>query len=59
MLVPLPAGYDAPAVAEAITPVIAGLPEALRRSLTWDLGWEMKAHTQMAVAADCQIYFCD
>src|SRR5205085_1416573 len=34
MLVPLPAGYDAPAMAEALIPVIAGLPAALRRSLT-------------------------
>ena len=59
MLVPLPAGYDAPAMAEALTPVIAGLPDALRRSLTWDQGREMKAHAQIAVAADCEIYFCD
>jgi transposase, IS30 family len=59
MLVPLPAGHDAPAVAEALTPVIAGLPGALRRSLTWDQGWEMRAHQQIAVAADCEIYFCD
>ena len=59
MLVPLPGGYDAPAMAEALTPVIAGLPDALRRSLTWDQGREMKAHAQIAVAADCEIYFCD
>ena len=59
MLVPLPGGYDAPAMAEALTPVIAGLPAALRRSLTWDQGREMKAHAQIAVAADCEIYFCD
>ena len=44
---------------QALTPVIAGLPDALRRSLTWDQGREMKAHAQIAVAADCQIYFCD
>ena len=59
MLVPLPAGYDAPAMAAALTPVIAALPDALRRSLTWDQGREMKAHAQIAVAADCEIYFCD
>jgi transposase, IS30 family len=59
MLVPLPAGHDAPAVAAALTPVIAGLPAALRRSLTWDQGWEMRSHAQIAVAADCEIYFCD
>jgi IS30 family transposase len=59
MLVPLPQGYDAPVTAAALTPVIASLPDALRRSLTWDQGREMKAHAQIAVAADCQIYFCD
>ena len=59
MLVPLPAGRDAPAVADALTPVIAGLPDALRRSLTWDQGWEMRAHARIAVDADCDIYFCD
>jgi len=59
MLVPLPAGRDAPAVADALTPVIAGLPGALRRSLTWDQGWEMRAHQRIAVDADVEIFFCD
>jgi transposase, IS30 family len=59
MLVPLPGGHDATAVAGALTPVIAGLPDAVRRSLTWDQGWEMRSHAQIAVAADCEIYFCD
>ena len=59
MLVPLPDGKRAPAVAVALTPVIAGLPDALRRSLTWDQGKEMALHKQIAVAADCTIYFCD
>ena len=34
-------GYRRP-VADALTPVIAGLPDALRRSLTWDQGREMR-----------------
>ncbi len=59
MLVPLPEGKSAPAVADALTPVIAGLPDALRRSLTWDQGKEMTAHADIAVATDCAIYFCD
>jgi len=59
MLVPLPDGKSAPAVAAALTPVIAGLPGALRRSLTWDQGSELTLHRQVAVAADCQVYFCD
>jgi IS30 family transposase len=59
MLAGLPDGKSAPAVAVALTPVIAGLPDALRRSLTWDQGKEMALHAKIAVAADCAIYFCD
>jgi IS30 family transposase len=59
MLVPLPDGKTAAAFAAALTPVIAGLPAALRRSLTWDQGKEMTGHAGIAVAADCAIYFCD
>jgi transposase, IS30 family len=59
LLVPLPGGHDAAAVAGALTPVIAGLPGALRRSLTWDQGWEMRSHAQIAVDADVEIFFCD
>jgi transposase, IS30 family len=59
MLAALPDGKSAPAVAAALTPVIAGLPGALRRSLTWDQGKEMALHAQIAVAADVDIYFCD
>jgi transposase, IS30 family len=59
MLVPLPAGRTAELFAAAVTPVIAGLPASLRRSLTWDQGKEMALHRQITVAADCQVYFCD
>jgi transposase, IS30 family len=59
MLVPLPGGKSAPEFADAVTPVIAGLPGALRRSLTWDQGKEMAEHQRIAVAADCETCFCD
>jgi transposase, IS30 family len=59
MLVPLPGGKSPDAFAEAVIPVIAGLPDALRRSLTWDQGTEMHRHARIAVAADCPVYFCD
>jgi len=59
MLVPLPQGHDALAMAGALTPVIAGLPAAVRRSLTWDQGWEMRSWSRIAVDADVEIYFCD
>ncbi len=59
MLVPLLDGKTAEAFAAAVTGVIAGLPDSLRRSLTWDQGKEMALHAQITVAADCKIYFCD
>jgi transposase, IS30 family len=59
MLVPMPGGKGAEAFAAAVTPVIAGLPGSLRRSLTWDQGKEMALHKQISIAADCKIYFCD
>jgi len=59
MLVPLQGGKAPGAFAGALTPVIAGLPDSLRRSLTWDQGREMYQHARIAVAADCEIYFCD
>ena len=59
MLVPLPGGKGAGAFADAVTPVIAGLPGALRRSLTWDRGSEMWQHQRISVAADVDIYFAD
>jgi transposase, IS30 family len=59
LLVPLPHGKDAAAVADALGPVIAGLPDAVRRSLTWDQGREMHQHARISVDADCAIYFCD
>jgi hypothetical protein len=59
LLVPMPGGKSAAAFATAVTPVIAELPASLRRSLAWDQGKEMALHRQIAVAADCKIYFCD
>jgi IS30 family transposase len=59
MLLHLPHGHGADAVAAAMTQAMAGLPGALRRSLTWDQGSEMAAHAQIALATDLDVYFCD
>jgi IS30 family transposase len=59
MLLHLPADHGAEAVRDAITTQIATLPAALRRTLTWDQGIELARHTEITVAADLPIYFCD
>jgi IS30 family transposase len=59
MLLHLPGGHGAGQVAAAMTEAMGGLPEAIRRSLTWDQGGEMAAHAQISLATDLDIYFCD
>jgi transposase, IS30 family len=59
LLLHLPSGHGAAAVAAAMTEAMGGLPEAIRRSLTWDQGKEMSGHAQIALATDLDIYFCD
>ena len=44
---------------DAITRSIIGLPEELRRSLTWDQGAEMAQHDRLKIDAGVQVYFCD
>jgi IS30 family transposase len=59
LLLHLPGGHGADAVAAQMTEVMAALPEQLRRSLTWDQGSEMTNHAQVAAATDLEVYFCD
>lgn len=59
MLLHLPDDHGADAVQEAMIQVMAGLPETLRRTLTWDQGREMTNHVAIAAATDLDIYFCD
>ena len=56
---PALAGHGAEAVRDAITRTIITLPEALRRSLTWDQGAEMAQHASLKVDAGVQVYFWD
>jgi IS30 family transposase len=56
---PALAGHGAEAVRDAITRSIITLPEALRRSLTWDQGAEMAQHARLKIDAGIQVYFCD
>jgi IS30 family transposase len=53
------AGRGAEAVNAAIVAQIGGLPEQLRRSLTWDQGGELAKHVQLKIDAGIEVYFCD
>ena len=59
MLLHLPNGRTAEAVRDAMTAKILTLPEALRRSITWDQGTEMAQHAQFTLETGIPIFFCD
>jgi IS30 family transposase len=59
MLLHLPAGRTAEAVRDAMAAKILTLPEALRRSVTWDQGTEMAQHARFSVETGVAVYFCD
>jgi IS30 family transposase len=52
-------GKDTRSVTDALSRQIRGLPQQLRRSLTWDRGLEMAEHARFTVATDVKVYFCD
>ncbi len=59
MLVHLPDGYTPEKVRDALAEKVKTRPEAVRLSLTWDQGPEMRDWKQVSVAADIDIFFCD
>jgi hypothetical protein len=59
MLVALPDGHHADVVADALAAKITTLPAALTRTVTWDQGHEMAAHTRFTEETGIEVYFCD
>jgi IS30 family transposase len=59
LLFPLPEGVTAHHVRPALTATVLGLPEQLRRSLTWDHGREMAEHLRFTVDSGVRVFFCD
>jgi IS30 family transposase len=59
VLLHLPTDHTAASVRAAAAEAILELPEAMRRSLTWDQGREMSDHAGFSVDTDVAVYFCD
>jgi IS30 family transposase len=55
----LPGTRDSETVTDVLAEMIAGLPDALARTITWDQGSEMARHAQFTVATGCKVFFCD
>lgn len=58
MLIRVPS-KDSASVVSALSKHVRKLPQALRRSLTWDRGHEMTEHKRFTMATAVQVYFCD
>jgi IS30 family transposase len=56
---PALAGYGAEAMRTALAEQMTGLPEQLRRSLTWDRGKELAHHAQLTRETGISVYFAD
>jgi IS30 family transposase len=59
MVIALPDGNKAEAVARALIDHMGRLPTQLRRSLTWDRGGEMAQHSAITAALGLPVFFCD
>ncbi|MGB3476984.1 MAG: IS30 family transposase [Mycobacterium sp.] len=59
VLLHMPEDRTAATLAAAMSIKVPEIPEALRRSLTWDQGSEMALHTKITEATGLPVYFCD
>ena len=59
MLLHLPDDHRAETVRDQIINAVADLPDALKRSLTWDQGIELAKHAEITAATNLPVYFCD
>jgi IS30 family transposase len=59
LLLHLPGVHTAEVTNDALTAAFNALPEALRRSLTWDRGTERTDHAQLTAATGLDVFFAD
>lgn len=57
LLLYLPNGHSAAEVQDAVIAKLAGLPDSLRLSLTWDQGIELAQHRKIASRLGLEVYF--
>lgn len=55
----LPGMRDSETVTGVLAGMIAELPKALTKTITWDQGSEMAGHAAFTIATGCPVYFCD
>lgn len=55
----LPGCRESETVIDRMQAMVAGLPQALFRTITWDQGSEMARHEEFTVATGCRMFFCD
>ncbi len=59
MLLHLPDGHSAEQVRDEMVNAVARMPAALRKSVTWDQGFEMRLHERITELTGLDIYFAD
>jgi IS30 family transposase len=59
LLLHLPDGREATKVTDALRIAVGGLPQHLRRSLTWDQGREMAGHGAFTADTGMPVFFCE
>lgn len=59
LLLPVDAARRSESLRDQLVPAFNALPAELRRSITWDQGWEMARHEEIATATGATVYFCD
>jgi len=59
LLLHLPGRHDALSVRDEMIRTMSTLPEALRRTVTWDQGIKMARHVEFRLETGIDVYFCD
>jgi IS30 family transposase len=59
VILALPRGKQADHVADVLIDHVTGLPDLVRKSLTWDQGTEMGQHAALTLATGLDVYFAD